>query len=176
MELNYSKSLGPLGGRQFGRSADTPPSFDDGRPPLAPVTKPKGGPNWDEDTGAGEYPNSYYFYLPRICNHCSNPACLAACPRKAIYKREEDGIVLVDQSRCRGYQNCVAACPYKKVYYNPLFQRSEKCIFCFPRIEQGLPPACAKQCVGRIRFVGYLDDEESAVYQLVKEWKVALTR
>ncbi len=174
VELNYSKSLGPLGGRQFGRSADAPPSFDDGRPPLAPVTKPKGGPNWDEDTGAGEYPNSYYFYLPRICNHCSNPACLAACPRKAIYKREEDGIVLVDQSRCRGYQNCVAACPYKKVYYNPLFQRSEKCIFCYPRIEQGLPPACAKQCVGRIRFVGYLDDEDSAVYQLVKEWKVAL--
>jgi complex iron-sulfur molybdoenzyme family reductase subunit beta len=68
----------------------------------------------------------------------------------------------------------VAACPYKKIYFNPTFKRSEKCIFCYPRIEQGLAPACAKQCVGRIRFVGYLDDEESAVYQLVKQWKVAL--
>ncbi len=169
MELNYSQALGPLGS-----NGDTPPSFDGERPPLVPEIEPKTGPNWDEDEGAGEYPNSYYFYLPRICNHCNNPACLAACPRKAIYKREEDGVVLVDQSRCRGYQHCVAACPYKKVYYNPLFKRSEKCIFCFPRVEQGLAPACARQCVGRIRFVGYLDDEESPVYRLVKEWGVAL--
>ncbi len=174
VELNYERALGPLGGRRFGRGGDGPPTFGEGRPPLGPVTEPKGGPNWDEDEGAGEYPNSYYFYLPRICNHCSNPACLAACPRQAIYKREEDGIVLVDQSRCRGYQHCVAACPYKKVYYNPRFQRSEKCIFCYPRVEQGIPPACAKQCPGRIRFVGYLDDERSAVYRLVSEWRVAL--
>jgi DMSO reductase family type II enzyme iron-sulfur subunit len=135
---------------------------------------PVNGPNWDEDQGAGVYPNSYHFYLPRICNHCTNPACVAACPRKAIYKREEDGIVLVDQSRCRGYQHCVEACPYKKIYFNPAFNRSEKCIFCFPRIEQGLPPACAQQCVGRIRFVGYLDDVESPVHKLVEKWKVAL--
>ncbi len=174
VELNYSKALGPLGGRQFGRNAEAPSSFDDGRPPLAPVIKPKGGPNWDEDTGAGEYSNSYYFYLPRICNHCTNPPCLQACPRKAIYKREEDGIVLIDQDRCRGYQHCVAACPYKKIYFNPLRGKSEKCIFCYPRIEQGLSTACAQQCVGRIRFVGYLDDEESPVHQLVKKWKVAL--
>lgn len=77
------------------------------------------GPNWEEDQGAGEFPNGYFFYLPRLCNHCSNPACLAACPRQAIYKREEDGIVLIDQERCRGYRYCVAACPYKKIYFNP---------------------------------------------------------
>jgi DMSO reductase family type II enzyme iron-sulfur subunit len=174
VELNYSQAMGPLGGRQFGRNAEGPASFAGGRPHLAPVTKLQGGPNWDEDTGLGEYPNSYYFYLPRICNHCTNPACLAACPRKAIYKREEDGIVLIDQDRCRGYQHCVAACPYKKIYFNPLRGKSEKCIFCYPRIEQGLATACAQQCVGRIRFVGYLDDEDSAVHQLVEKWKVAL--
>lgn len=143
-------------------------------PHLAPLTPPTFGPNWDEDVGAGDYPNSFFFYLPRICNHCSNPACLAACPRGAIYKRDEDGIVLVDQERCRGYQHCVAACPYKKAYFNPLFKRSEKCILCFPRIEQGLPPACARQCAGRIRFVSYLDDEAGPVYKLVKRWQVAL--
>jgi DMSO reductase family type II enzyme iron-sulfur subunit len=171
VDLNYGEALG------FTPEGDGMPVFNykgEVRPWLRPTVAPKTGPNWDEDTGEGEYPNSYYFYLPRMCNHCTNPACLAACTRKAIYKREEDGIVLVDQSRCRGYQHCVAACPYKKVYYNPMFQRSEKCIFCFPRIEQGLPPACAKQCVGRIRFVGYLDDKTSAVYKLVNEWKVAL--
>lgn len=132
------------------------------------------GPNWDEDQGAGDHPNSYYFYLPRICNHCSNPGCLAACPRGAIFKRDKDGIVLVDHERCEGLRYCIAGCPYKKIYFNPKLFKSEKCIFCFPRIEKGLPPACAHQCVGRIRFVGYLDDEEGQVHKLVNQYKVAL--
>jgi len=132
------------------------------------------GPNWDEDVGGGEYPNSYFFYIPRICNHCSNPGCLAACPREAIFKREQDGIVLVDLERCQGYRYCIAGCPYKKIYFNPKISKSEKCIFCFPRVERGLPPACAHQCVGRIRFVGFLDDEEGQVYKLVHKYKVAL--
>jgi dimethylsulfide dehydrogenase subunit beta/complex iron-sulfur molybdoenzyme family reductase subunit beta len=170
LEVNYEDALG------LAADGDVPPFPGRGadRPWLRPVEQPAYGPNWNEDQGAGAYPNSYYFYLPRICNHCDNPACLQACPRNAIYKREEDGIVLIDQSRCRGYQHCVAACPYKKIYFNPLTKRSEKCIFCFPRVEQGLAPACARQCVGRIRFVGYLDDEESPVHMLVKKWKVAL--
>jgi complex iron-sulfur molybdoenzyme family reductase subunit beta len=141
---------------------------------LVPSSEPKVGPNWDEDVGAGEFPNSYFFYLPRICNHCSNPGCLAACPRGAIFKREQDGIVLVDLARCEGYKLCIAGCPYKKIYFNPKLSKSEKCIFCFPRIEKGLPPACAQQCVGRIRFVGYLDDEQGQVYKLVHQYKVAL--
>ncbi|WP_297887519.1 4Fe-4S dicluster domain-containing protein [Sulfurihydrogenibium sp.] len=132
------------------------------------------GPNWDEDVGGGEYPNSYFFYIPRICNHCSNPGCLAACPREAIFKREQDGIVLVDLERCQGYRYCIAGCPYKKIYFNPKISKSEKCIFCFPRVEKGLPPACAHQCVGRIRWVGFLDDEEGQVYKLVHKYKVAL--
>lgn len=141
---------------------------------LAPRSNPSAGPNWNEDEGAGEFPNSYFFYLPRICNHCSNPGCLAACPREAIFKRSQDGIVLVDQSRCEGLRFCIAGCPYKKIYFNPKLFKSEKCIMCFPRIEKGLPPACAQQCVGRIRFVGYLDDEEGQVYKLVHKYKVAL--
>jgi len=141
---------------------------------LEPRSTPKTGPNWDEDVGGGDFPNSYFFYLPRICNHCSNPGCLAACPRSAIFKREQDGIVLVDLDRCEGYKFCIAGCPYKKIYFNPKLSKSEKCIFCFPRIEKGLPPACAQQCVGRIRFVGYLDDESSQVHQLVHKYKVAL--
>lgn len=134
----------------------------------------KVGPNWDEDVGSGEYPNGFYFYLPRICNHCSNPACMAACPREAIIKRSQDGVVLVDLNQCEGYKYCIAACPYKKIYFNSKLFKAEKCIFCFPRIEKGLPPACAHQCVGRIRFVGYLDDTEGQVYKLVERYKVAL--
>jgi DMSO reductase family type II enzyme iron-sulfur subunit len=148
--------------------------FDDGESPLRATEPMQWGPNWDEDQGAGEYPNGYFFYLPRLCNHCTKPACLAACPRQAIYKRDEDGIVLVDQSRCRGYRYCVAACPYKKVYFNPLAGRSEKCIFCYPRVERGIPQACAYQCVGRARFVSYLDDADGPVHKLVNVWRVAL--
>lgn len=82
--------------------------------------------------------------------------------------------MLVDQSRCEGLRFCIAGCPYKKIYFNPKLFKSEKCILCFPRIEKGLPPACAQQCVGRIRFVGYLDDEEGQVHKLVHKYKVAL--
>ena len=78
---------------------------------------------------------TFFFYLQRICNHCTYPDCLAACPRKAIYKRPEDGIVLIDQNRCRGYKKCVEQCPYKKPMYRGTTRVSEKCIACYPRIE-----------------------------------------
>lgn len=121
----------------------------------------------------------WFFYLQRICNHCTYPACLAACPRKAIYKRKEDGIVLIDQTRCRGYRECVRACPYKKVFYNGVTRISEKCIACFPRVEQGLQPFCTVNCIGRIRINGWVHtpdkaDPENPVDFLVHVRKVAL--
>ena len=96
------------------------------------------------------------FYLPRICEHCLNASCVASCPSGALYKRDEDGIVLVDQERCRGWRFCVSGCPYKKVYFNWKTGRSEKCIFCYPRIEAGMPTLCAETCVGSIRYIGVL--------------------
>jgi nitrate reductase beta subunit len=132
------------------------------------------GPNWEDDlAGSPEYmlkdPNidenlekeitlefekSFFYYLPRLCNHCLNPACAAACPSGAIYKRDEDGIVLVDPEVCRGWRFCISSCPYKKVYFNWNTHKAEKCIFCFPRIEAGLPTVCSETCVGRIRYIG----------------------
>ena len=132
------------------------------------------GANWDEDTSSGTYPNNYHFYLPRLCNHCTKPACLEACPVRAIYKREQDGIVLVDQDKCQGFRLCNRACPYDKVYYNFVKRKSQKCIFCFPRVEQGIAPACARQCPGRLRFVGFLEDLDGPIHKLVHQWKVAL--
>ena len=131
------------------------------------------GANFDEDTSSGDYPNNYHFYLPRLCNHCTKPACLEACPVRAIYKREEDGIVLVDPDKCQGTRLCNQACPYDKVYFNHVKNISQKCIFCFPRVEQGVAPACARQCPGRLRFVGFLEDD-GPIHKLVYEWKVAL--
>ena len=133
----------------------------------------QGGPNWDDDLSGSqvyaakdvnleesriveEYGKMFMHYLPRICNHCLNPACVASCPSRAIYKRGEDGVVLVDQNVCKGWRFCTSACPYKKVYFNWESGKAEKCIFCFPRTETGQCNACAHSCVGRIRYVGVL--------------------
>ena len=139
------------------------------------MEKIEGGPNWEEILGTefasrsrdtnfdniqkdmyGEFENTFMMYLPRLCEHCLNPTCVAACPSGSIYKREEDGIVLIDQDKCRGWRMCVSACPYKKIYYNWETGKSEKCTFCYPRIEAGEPTVCSETCVGRIRYLGVL--------------------
>ena len=107
-----------------------------------------------EDKVKLEFEQTFMFYLPRICEHCLNPSCAASCPSGAIYKREEDGIVLVDQDRCRGWRMCVSGCPYKKVYFNHRTGKAEKCTFCYPRTEVGLPTVCSETCVGRLRYIG----------------------
>jgi nitrate reductase beta subunit len=133
------------------------------------------GPNWEEILGGefakrsqdsnfenvqkeiyGQFENTFMMYLPRLCEHCLNPACVASCPSGSIYKREEDGIVLIDQDKCRGWRMCVSGCPYKKIYYNWQSGKAEKCIFCYPRIEAGQPTVCSETCVGRIRYLGVL--------------------
>ena len=145
-------------------------------------------PNVGEDDCAGrvdggadiQIPHAnWFFYLARICNHCTYPACLASCPRGSIYKRPEDGIVLVDQGRCRGYQECVKACPYKKVFYNPMTGTSEKCIACFPKFEIGEQQQCFVNCIGKIRMAGTISVPEQAradnpIDYLVHVRKVAL--
>lgn len=133
------------------------------------------GANWEDDLGGefkqrakdvnfekvqqeiyGQYENTFMMYLPRLCEHCLNPTCVASCPSGAIYKREEDGIVLIDQDKCRGWRMCISGCPYKKIYFNWKSGKSEKCVFCYPRIEVGLPTVCSETCVGRIRYLGVL--------------------
>lgn len=133
----------------------------------------KWGPNWEDDlagvyeTGKKDYnmqdveesvlrdfERIFMMYLPRICEHCINPSCAASCPSGAIYKRDEDGIVLVDQHLCRSWRLCVSGCPYRKTYYNWRSYKADKCTFCFPRIEEGLPTVCSETCVGRLRYIG----------------------
>ncbi|MFA5531414.1 MAG: nitrate reductase subunit beta, partial [Thiohalomonadaceae bacterium] len=131
--------------------------------------------NWEDDLGGNfstrskdicmegldkevlaQFERTFMMYLPRICEHCLNPTCVASCPSGALYKREEDGIVLVDQDRCRGWRMCVSGCPYKKVYFNWVTGKAEKCVFCYPRIEGGQPTVCSETCVGRLRYLGVL--------------------
>jgi nitrate reductase / nitrite oxidoreductase, beta subunit len=107
-----------------------------------------------EDKVKFNYEQAFMFFLPRICEHCLNPSCVASCPSGAMYKRAEDGIVLVDQDQCRGWRMCVTGCPYKKVYFNHRTGKAEKCTFCYPRVEVGLPTVCSETCVGRLRYIG----------------------
>ena len=107
-----------------------------------------------EEEVKANYEQVFMMYLPRICEHCLNPSCVASCPSGAMYKREEDGIVLVDQEKCRGWRMCVTGCPYKKIYFNWKSGKAEKCTFCYPRIEAGQPTVCSETCVGRIRYLG----------------------
>ncbi|MEU1023688.1 nitrate reductase subunit beta [Streptomyces sp. NPDC005904] len=102
------------------------------------------------------FEQTFMFYLPRICEHCLNPSCVASCPSGAMYKRAEDGIVLVDQDHCRGWRKCVTGCPYKKVYFNHRTGKAEKCTMCYPRVEVGLPTVCSETCVGRLRYLGVI--------------------
>ncbi|MBX3727952.1 MAG: dehydrogenase [Candidatus Sumerlaeia bacterium] len=130
-------------------------------------------PNCGEDEMAGEplvggyhidevaHP-VWFYYLPRICNHCSFPGCLANCPRQSIYKRPDNGIVLIDQERCHGYKQCVKGCPYKKAMFNSETGRSEKCIGCYPKAEAGLATQCIEQCIGKIRIQGWISPPEQA--------------
>ena len=167
-------------------------------------------PNIHEDTAVGDHFQQqgkeayggeaalpehkvWFFHLARICNHCTYPGCLASCPRNAIYKRPEDGVVLIDQSRCRGYRKCVEGCPYKKAMYRPTTRTSEKCIACYPRLEgkdetispTGAPAEtrCMAVCVGKIRLQGlvqidkqggWAEDPQNPLYYLVRERQIAL--
>lgn len=145
-----------------------PRSLIDGKP-----MKVSWSAAWDDDLGGSpeiapgdpvlqkvteqvklEFEQTFMFYLPRICEHCLNPSCVASCPSGAMYKRSEDGIVLVDQDRCRGWRMCISGCPYKKVYFNHKTGKAEKCTLCYPRIEVGMPTVCSETCVGRLRYLG----------------------
>ncbi len=146
------------------------------------MDKPKGSAAWEDDLGGpfatrrldpnlrdveaevlSKFEETFMIYLPRLCEHCLNPGCVASCPSGSIYKRQEDGIVLVDQERCRGWRMCISGCPFKKTYYNWRSGKAEKCLFCYPRTEAGLPSMCAHSCVGRIRFMGVVLYDADAI-------------
>ena len=138
------------------------PGSDDWRYPNLGEDEPAGEemePNmhFDEDT----HP-LWFFYLPRICNHCTYAACAGSCPAQAIYKREEDGVVLIDEDNCEAWQQCNEACPYKKAIFNPSEAISQKCVGCYPKTEEGKAPQCFENCIGKIRLHGYINTPDEA--------------
>jgi anaerobic dimethyl sulfoxide reductase subunit B (iron-sulfur subunit) len=100
--------------------------------------------------------NVFAYWLPLACNHCAKPKCVDNCPTRAMYKRQEDGIVLVDQDKCVGCGYCAWSCPYEvpQVVGNTV----SKCNFCIDLLEQGGNPACVDACIMRVLEFGSLDE------------------
>ena len=119
------------------------------------------------DIPIGKYPQLSLYWQPVTCMHCQKLSCLEACPVEgAIYKRL-DGIVLIAKEKCNGCQACASACPYDVIRFDPQEGYAKKCTLCSHRIDQGLEPFCASQCVwGAIHF-GDIGDPTSEVSQLV---------
>ncbi|MFC1990077.1 sulfate reduction electron transfer complex DsrMKJOP subunit DsrO [Chloroflexota bacterium] len=120
-----------------------------------------------------------------LCNHCTDPPCVKYCPTKATWKREEDGIVMIDYHRCIGCRYCMAGCPYGARSFNwrnprpfieelnpdfPTRSRGvvEKCNFCTERLVKGLLPACVEACPQNALTFGDLEDPDSKVREILR--------
>ncbi len=145
-----------------------------------------------EDKSIGNYPDVRRVFLPRLCMHCENAPCEAACPTGATYITEE-GIVKVDYDRCIGCFACMIACPYDARYAydshdveqdremngdnaSHLVPHVDKCTFCDHRLKDGKEPACVETCPTNARIFGDLDDVNSEVHKLAKSGKAKALR
>ncbi len=92
------------------------------------------------------HPSAPLFHLSLACNHCSEPACMYACPALAYRRDEATGAVLLDESKCIGCKYCSWACPYDAPVFDSNRGVMSKCTFCNHRLQDGLEPACASLC------------------------------
>ena len=115
------------------------------------------------------------FFVPKLCNHCTHPACVQVCPTGATYKTE-DGVVLIDHTYCIGCQYCVQACPYGARYFNEEKGVTDKCTWCYHRITKGLQPACVEVCPVGARIFGDRNDKQSLISQFIQNHRVHVLR
>lgn len=119
------------------------------------------------DGPQGQFPKVWQSYVPAQCHHCEDPWCVDACPTGATFKRESDGLVLIDSEACIGCGLCVNACPYQARFRNVETGKAEKCNGCVTRIEAGEKPACVATCIGGSRMFGDLNDPNSDVSKAI---------
>jgi len=112
------------------------------------------GGSWKQRDGVWT-PETAVFNLSIACNHCQKPLCLEACPTGAIRKRE-DGIVIIDTSKCTGCRYCEWACPYGALHYDSKKGVMTKCHFCYDRIDKDQSPVCVTACPQRALDFGEL--------------------
>ncbi|MBI2953924.1 MAG: 4Fe-4S dicluster domain-containing protein [Chloroflexi bacterium] len=111
----------------------------------------------------GRFPRPWLAHISLSCFHCATPACVPACPASAIHKRDEDGIVVVDQSLCiLGCRSCLHACPYDAPQFRTAEAKMEKCDLCEDRLQEGKEPMCVATCPLRALKAGPMDDLKEA--------------
>jgi Fe-S-cluster-containing dehydrogenase component len=115
------------------------------------------------------------FFVPKICNHCTHPACVQVCPVGATF-RAEDGTVLIDHDYCIGCRYCVQACPYGARFFDEEEGVSDKCTWCYHRITKGLQPACVEVCPTNARVFGNLNDESSPISEFMRDNQVQVLK
>ena len=111
----------------------------------------------------GEFPHVSTYWLPVMCQQCEESPCTHVCPTGASYRDEATGMVLVDKEKCIGCKYCMMACPYGVRSWNKAQRVVEKCTLCNHLTSAGELPACVKNCCGKARFYGDLDDPNSDV-------------
>ncbi len=116
-----------------------------------------GGGSWVK-SGNGWLNNTYTYYLSIACNHCDDPTCVKGCPTGAMHKREQDGLVVVNQDICVGCRYCELRCPYGAPQFDEKKQLMTKCDGCFDRVEKGLQPTCVESCPQRALDFGPIDE------------------
>lgn len=147
----------------------------------------------------GAYPTAKRFFFPKLCNNCENPTCVAPCPVKGATYKRDDGVVVIDKKLCIGCGKCIKACPYGARYFHPNIpvkndpakfakdvaevrgkkakdlRVADKCDYCSNRLAEGIEePACVRNCVGKARVFGDLNDPNSEISRLVKAEKTAV--
>jgi Fe-S-cluster-containing dehydrogenase component len=115
------------------------------------------------------------FFVPKLCNQCTHPACVQVCPTGASY-RTKDGVVLIDYEYCIGCEYCVQACPYGARFFSPEKGTSEKCTWCYHRITKGLEPACVEVCPVGARIFGDRNDPASPISEFIRDNRVQVLK
>lgn len=116
-----------------------------------------GGGSWQEQ-GDALIDNTFSYFVSSACSHCNEPACVPVCPTGAITKRAEDGVVIIDRSKCIGCRYCEWACPYGAVHFDEEAGTMSKCDFCRDLLDKGENPACVDACVMRALKFGDLEE------------------
>lgn len=114
--------------------------------------------DWKKDANGAWLQDVRGYYVPIACNECADPACVKVCPTKAHFKRESDGLVLIDEEKCIGCGACAQACPYGAPVLDETAHKMHKCDACADRLAQGLLPICVEACPQRAIEFGEISE------------------
>lgn len=119
------------------------------------------------DQVLGVWPKVTTYGVSMACNHCADASCVKACPSGALTVRAQDGIVVLDSTKCIGCRYCESVCPYGAPQYDATEKKMSKCTMCVDRIDAGKGPACVDTCpTGALQFGKLVDIDHLGAKQI----------